>query len=99
MERQIENVRSYLCAKGYKFEIITDIGSGINYNKNGLHTLIDKINDGTVSKIVVLHKDRLLRFGFELLEYFAKLKNCEIEIIDHTQRVKFLEKVKLENQE
>ncbi|MDR2407145.1 MAG: IS607 family transposase [Bacteroidales bacterium] len=86
LERQIENVRSYLCAKGYKFEIITDIGSGINYNKNGLHTLIDKINDGIVSKIIVLYKDRLLRFGFELIEYFAKINNCEIEIIDHTKR-------------
>jgi predicted site-specific integrase-resolvase len=51
-----------------------------------LHNLIEKINNGTVSKIVVLYKDRLLRFGFELLEYFAKLNDCEIEIIDHTQR-------------
>ena len=33
LERQIENVRTYMIAKGYQFEIITDIGSGINYNK------------------------------------------------------------------
>jgi predicted site-specific integrase-resolvase len=86
LERQIENVKSYLCAKGYKFEIITDIGSGINYNKNGLHNLIDKINDGLVSKVIILYKDRLLRFGFELIEYFAKINDCEIEIIDNTQK-------------
>lgn len=43
LERQIENVRTYMIAKGYQFEIITDIGSGINYNKKGLNQLIDMI--------------------------------------------------------
>jgi predicted site-specific integrase-resolvase len=86
LERQVDNVRSYLLANGYRFEIITDIGSGINYNKDGLHKLIDKINDGLVSKIVILYKDRLLRFGFEMIEYFAKINNCEIEIIDNTPK-------------
>ena len=38
-----------------------------------------------VEKVVVLYKDRLLRFGFELIEYIASLYNCEIEIIDNTE--------------
>ena len=42
LERQIENVRNYLIAQGKPFEIITDIGSGINYNKTGLQNLIEK---------------------------------------------------------
>ena len=37
-------------------------------------------------KVVVLYKDRLLRFGFELIEYIASLYNCEIEIIDNTEK-------------
>ena len=39
-----------------------------------------------VEKVVVLYKDRLLRFGFELVEYIASLYNCDIEIIDNTER-------------
>ena len=39
-----------------------------------------------VEKVVVLYKDRLLRFGFELIEYIASLYNCEIEIIDNTEK-------------
>lgn len=39
-----------------------------------------------VEKVVVLYKDRLLRFGFELVEYIASLYNCEIEIIDNTEK-------------
>lgn len=86
LERQVDNVRNYLIAQGKPFEIITDIGSGINYNKKGLQNLIERITNNEVEKIVVLCKDRLLRFGFEMLEYVAGLYGCEIEIIDNTQK-------------
>lgn len=81
---QVQNLRMYMIAKGYQFEIIEDVGSGINYTKKGLQTLIRKINDHEVSKIVVLYKDRLVRFGFEMLEYFCEINNVEIEIVDQT---------------
>ena len=86
LERQINNVTNYLMAQGKPFEIISDIGSGINYNKKGLQDLIRRIESGEVSKVVVLYKDRLIRFGFELIEYIAKLNQCNIEIIDNTEK-------------
>ncbi len=86
LERQIENVRMYLMAQGKPFEIISDIGSGINYKRNGLLELIEKIMRNEVAKVVVLYKDRLARFGFELIEYVASLHGCEIEIIDNTKK-------------
>ena len=82
LERQVENIKTYLSNKYETFEIITDIGSGINYNKPGLLKLIEKINKKEVDLIVVLYKDRLLRFGFELVEHFANLNNVKIEILD-----------------
>ena len=75
-----------MTAQGKPFEIITDIGSGINYKKKGLRELIKLITQNKVDKIVVLYKDRLLRFGFELVEYIASLYGCEIEIIDNTEK-------------
>ena len=86
LERQIGNVKAYLVAQGKPFEIISDIGSGINYNKKGLQNLIQRIDSGEVEKIVVLYKDRLIRFGFELIEYVAKLNQCTIEIIDNSEK-------------
>ena len=86
LDRQIENVRAYLLAQGKPYEILSDIGSGINYSKKGLQTLIQRIMGGGVNKVVVLYKDRLLRFGFELVEYIASLKDCKIEIIDNTEK-------------
>ena len=82
LERQINNLNTYISSKYDSFDIITDIGSGINYNKPGLKKLIEKINKKEVDLIIVLYKDRLLRFGFELVEYFAKLNNVKIEVLD-----------------
>lgn len=86
LERQIENMQTYLLAGGKPFEIITDIGSGINYKKKGLLKIIELITQNKIEKIVVLYKDRLLRFGFELVEYIASLHDCEIEVIDNTEK-------------
>lgn len=86
LKRQEEAVRAYLIAQGSPFEIITDIGSGINYSKPGLRALIERITRGDVKKVAVLYKDRLIRFGFEMIEYLAGLYNCEIEIIDNTPK-------------
>ena len=86
LERQIENVETYMFARGYQFEIITDIGSGINYNKKGLNQLIDMITNSEVDKIVVLYKDRLIRFGYELIENLCDKYGTTIEIIDNTER-------------
>lgn len=86
LERQVENMKLYLNSQGKPYTIITDVGSGINYNKKGLKELIKLISQNKVEKVVVLYKDRLLRFGFELVEYIASLYNCEIEIIDNTEK-------------
>lgn len=86
LDRQIENLKTYMFAKGYSFEMIIDIGSGINYSKKGLTKLLERIHKGEVSKVVILYKDRLVRFGFEMLETVCKLNDCDIEIVDNTPK-------------
>lgn len=86
LNRQIENVKMYMYAKGYQFSIISDIGSGVNYQNKGLNTLMNMVLNEKISKIVILYKDRLVRFGFELIENICNSKGIEIEIIDNTER-------------
>lgn len=86
LERQVANMQTYLLAQGKPFKVITDIGSGINYKNKGLLELIDLISQNKVEKVVVLYKDRLLCFGYELVEYIASLYDCTIEIIDTTEK-------------
>ena len=82
LERQVSNLSDYLKKKHSNFKIITDIGSGINYNKPGLKELIRMICKHEVDLIVVLYKDRLVRFGYEIIEYVAQLNNVRIEVLD-----------------
>lgn len=86
LERQMEYVKMYMCAKGYSFEMITDIGSGINYNKKGLNQMLDMVTNSEVEKIVILYKDRLIRFGYELIENLCHKFGTTIEIIDNTEK-------------
>lgn len=82
-----------MIARGYQFDIIQDIGSGINYNKKGLNQLIDRITNGEIDKIVILYKDRLVRFGYEFIENLCSKYGTEIEIIDNTEKTEELELV------
>ena len=68
MQRQIE----YMSAKYSAYEIISDIGSGINLNRTGLNKIITETINGNVEIVVVSYKDRLARFGFELIEKLIK---------------------------
>lgn len=88
LRNQVDNVRTYMYSKGYQFEIIEDIGSGINYKKDGLRKLLDMIHNQEISKVVVLYKDRLIRFGFDLIAYVCEQNGVEIEIIDNSQQSK-----------
>ena len=86
LEKQVENVKSYMYAKGYSFKVITDIGSSINYENEGLQELISLIDSNQITKLVILHKDRLVGFGFELIQLLCELHDVKIEIIDNSER-------------
>lgn len=86
-------LKKLLVKKYEDFDIIQDIGSGINYEKPGLKELIRKIDKREVDVIVVLHKDRLLRYGYELVEYFAKLNGVEIVVLDKVSKTSYQELV------
>lgn len=84
LERQIKNVSSYCIARGYQFKVISDLGSGLNYNKKGLIELLDLICSNEIERIVINYKDRLIRYGYEIIEEVCKHHNISIEVINHT---------------
>jgi len=85
LDRQVELVENFITSKGDEYEIIKDIGSGINYTKNGLKKLIGLVSQNKVDTIYILHKDRLVRFGYELLEEICKKHNTSIVIINKSE--------------
>lgn len=63
------------------YEVIQDVGSGINFKRRGLITLLDLVLGGNVSKVVVAHRDRLTRFGFELFELIFSRFGVSLEVM------------------
>ena len=69
--------------------LISDLGSGLNYNKNGLKKLINLITSQKVHTLYLTHKDRLLRFGSELIFSLCKKFGTKVIIIDAVQTATF----------
>src|SRR5215472_6596085 len=91
--RQSELLEAFCAAKGWRNEIITDLGSGLNDRKKGLHQLLDLILHKRIRRLVLTHKDRLLRFGSELIVALCEIQNIEIVIINTGEPPSFEEEL------
>ena len=93
LERQHIMLEAYCAAKGWQTETIKDLGSGMNYRKKGLKKLLDKILNKQIERLVLTHKDRLLRFGAELIFSLCESQNIEIVIIHQGEQPSFEEEL------
>ncbi|EAJ4884924.1 IS607-like element ISChh1 family transposase, partial [Campylobacter jejuni] len=92
--RQVQVLELYCSKQGFNYEVIQDLGSGMNYYKKGLTKLLNQILDGKVKRLVLTHKDRLLRFGAELVFAICEAKEVEVIIINKGEEsVKFEEEL------
>jgi len=83
LERQKQLLHSYAKDKGYgEIQILSDVGSGLNEERKGFLELLEMVAERKVSKVIVAHKDRLTRFGFETLRKLFQAFGTEIEVID-----------------
>ena len=82
LARQVQVLELYCAKAGFDYEVIQDLGSGMNYYKKGLTRLLNMILEGEVRRLVLTHKDRLLRFGAELVFAICEAKNVEVVIIN-----------------
>ncbi len=91
LERQKQVLELYCATQGWTFNLISDLGSGMNYHKKGLGQLLEMILDGKVSRLVITHKDRLLRFGAELVFAICEAKQVEVVILNRGEDTSFEE--------
>ena len=91
LERQKQVLEMYCASQGWTFEIVADLGSGMNYHKKGLKRLLNAILQDEVGRLVVTHKDRLLRFGAELVFAICEAKEVEVVILNQGEDTTFEE--------
>jgi predicted site-specific integrase-resolvase len=83
----------YCANQGWTFELISDLGSGMNYRKKGLNKLLEAIMNDEIGRLVLTHKDRLLRFGAELVFALCEAKSVEIVILNKGENLSFEEEL------
>ena len=91
LERQKQVLELYCARQGWTFEVIADLGSGMNDHKKGLKHLLDAVIGGQVGRLVITHKDRLLRFGAELVFAICEVKEVEVVILNQGENTTFEE--------
>jgi predicted site-specific integrase-resolvase len=82
LERQKQVLELYCARQGWTHEIVSDLGSGMNYHKKGLKRLISDVLSEKIGRLVITHKDRLLRFGAELIFAICEAKQVEVVILN-----------------
>src|SRR4051812_15597732 len=91
LERQKQVLEAFCAQNGWTFELIDDLGSGMNYHKKGLKRLLAAILDEQVGRLVLTHKDRLLRFGAELVFALCEARQVEVVILNRGKDTSFEE--------
>jgi len=89
LTRQVNVLESFCATHGWQYEVFQDLGSGLNYSKKGLKKLIKEICFGLVGRLVITHKDRLLRFGSELIFSLCECFGTEVVIINASDETNF----------
>lgn len=80
LQRQVE----YMQSNYPTYRIITDIGSGINFSRRGLKTILELSCRGDVEEVVVAYRDRLCRFAFELIEWILSTNGTKLVVLNQT---------------
>jgi predicted site-specific integrase-resolvase len=91
LERQKQVLELYCAKQGWTFEVVSDLGSGMNYQNKGLKRLFNAIIDDKVGRLVLTHKDRLLRFGAELVFAICEIKSVQVIILNQGEDTTFEE--------
>jgi excisionase family DNA binding protein len=81
-KNDLERQKKAMSSKYPKHEIFADIGSGLNYKRKNLLRLLEQVQDGAINEVVVAHKDRLARFGTEIIEWVINQAGANLIILD-----------------
>lgn len=82
LENQVQRLEEYAKSKGWEYEVIKEIASGVNENRRGLQKILNMVKRGEVERVVIEYPDRLARFGFHYLKEFFDGFGVELVVIN-----------------
>nr|WP_245155329.1 IS607 family transposase [Levilactobacillus yiduensis] len=86
LKNQIAFIQTFANAKGIILdELITDIGSGLNYNRKNWNKLLEEVFNNEVGTIFITYKDRFIRFGYEWFERLCATHGAKIVVLNNKE--------------
>lgn len=83
LQSQQAFIETFVVSRGITVDLhLSDVGSGLNYNRKNFLKLMDMVENNEVSELIVAHKDRLVRFGFEYFERLCEKHNTKLTVIN-----------------
>lgn len=83
LDKQIRALEMFCAANGWAVdEWIREVGGGLDFNRTHLLRVLDGIVHGRIERLIVAHRDRLCRFGFEMIEHLCRTHGCELVVMN-----------------
>jgi len=89
LERQV----AFLKGKHPEGQVVTDVASGLNFKRKGLASILERVMRGDKLRLVVAHRDRLARFGFDLIEQLVKHNGGEVVVLHKSHQASPAEEI------
>ena len=84
LENQVRVLEDFCAANGWAVDQwVKEVGGGLNFKRPKFLKLIDLVTLGRAGRVVVAHKDRLARFGYDLLEHLCQVGGCDLVVMNH----------------
>lgn len=82
LERQVQLLKDYMDDRDWNYQIISEIGSGLDYKRKGLSEVLSLVLEHKVAKLIAVRRDSLVRYGYELIETICKANGCAVEYME-----------------
>src|ERR1700751_5155290 len=83
LKNQRQALEQFCISRGIaQVEFLEEVGGGMNFKRKDFTELMDAVGRGEISKLIVAHKDRLVRFGFAWFSHFCEINGCELLVLN-----------------
>ena len=83
----LQRQKDYVSKQFPSYKIISDVGSGLNFKRPGLRKLLKMVFSGSVEEIIITSKDRLCRFGYDLIEWLCSENSTKLVVLEQNKNM------------
>ena len=84
-KQELQRQADFLQSQFPEGELVKEVGGGLNFKRKGLISILGRVLQGDIQRVIVCHQDRLARFGVELIRWMCEQNSCELLVLSRTE--------------